>query len=168
MFKINKLINIKPIFRSAEYFIDGFSLMTFLSGSTAPLEAACLKQHVRLIQSEEQALRPITNMITHFCVRDAFQPHESMIDCAVNPPVGDGVWVWLNKHTQYPRGASVRASHGRNVCCSAWLSEIHLKLWLNCEVTISRLHPVSSIRLTIEDNVIHLPTSSWLFLVLPH
>lgn len=123
MFKINKLINIKPIFRSAEYFIDGFSLMTFLSGSTAPLEAACLKQHVRLIQSEEQALRPITNMITHFCVRDAFQPHESMIDCAVNPPR----WRWCMSMTEQahaiPKGSKCASQPWQKcvlLCLAFW------------------------------------------------
>lgn len=57
----------------------------------------------------------ITIMITHFCVRDAFQPHESWSIAQQAPPVG----VWLNEHTQYPGGASVRASHEQK-CVLLW------------------------------------------------
>lgn len=59
MFRLNQLINIKAIFQSTEFFIDGFSMTRcmFLSGTMAPLEALCLKQHVHLIPREVRAQR---------------------------------------------------------------------------------------------------------------
>lgn len=108
MFRLNQLINIKAIFQSTEYLIDGFSLTrcTFLSGSTAPLEALCLKQHVRLILREVQAqCLAVSPLRSHISVwRDAFQPHGSW-SIAQPPPQPP----WLNEHTRYPGGASVRA-----------------------------------------------------------
>lgn len=87
----------------------------------------------------------IVIIITHCCVRDVFQPYGSW-SIAQHPPP-----------PRYTQGE--RVCENRNECCSDWLSEIHLKLWMNCEVAISRLHRGSSICLSMADNVIHLPTS---------
>lgn len=157
MFRLNQLINIKAIFQSTEYLIDGFSLTRcmFLSGSTAPLEALCLKQHVRLILREVQAqCLAVSPLWSHISVwRDAFQPHGSW--SIAQPPPNPLDWT-STRDTQGERVCEPVVN--RNACCCDWLSEIHLKLWMNC-VTISR----SSVRLTVEDNVIHLPTSTFVW-----
>lgn len=104
MFRLNQLINIKAIFQSTEFLINGFSMTRcmFLSGTTAPLEALCLKQHVHLIPREVRAhtISPYHHYepiflcgVMHFnhMEADRLRSHPQ-------PP-------WLNEHTRYPGGS---------------------------------------------------------------
>lgn len=137
---------------------------------TVPLEAVCLKQHVRSIPREARALRlAVSRLWSHISVCVMHFNHVKAWSIVQRTPTLETAYEYDWMSTRNTQGERVwEPVMSKNVCCSDWLSEIHLKLWMNCEVTISRLQPESSVRLTIEDNVIHLSSSSWLFLVLPH
>lgn len=145
MFKISNLINIKPIILRAWHFVDGFRLTRcmLLSGSRVLLELVAYGGFRRRRVHYASPHRDYNHtLLCAWCISTVWK----LIDCTAPPAP-----------PCYTQGESV--CENRNECCSDWLSEIHLKLWMNCEVAISRLHRGSSICLSMADNVIHLPTS---------